>query len=1050
MKNRALIALITIVAAIFGGLALTNLKQELAPSITFPQLAVLTTYVGAAPEVVNQDVSTPIETAIQGVPGIESTTATSSTNVSLISVSFTYGTDLILSEQKINQAINRIKSTLPTGVDPQVITGSFADFPVLAVAVTSDLPSLQMADLLRASTLGQLKDVAGVRDATLVGAPRQRVTITPDQASLRSHGLTAKKIKDALDSNGVLIPAGSITENNQTLAVQAGNRLVSLDAVKALPLVGATPAGSIVTIADVATVELGNDPTSSISRVNGQPAVTIAITKLPAANTVDVSKAVNAVLPGIEQSLGSNAKFTVVFDQAPYIQKSIESLTTEGLLGLLFAVIVILLFLMSVRSTLVTAISIPTSLLITFIGLQVSGYTLNILTLGALTIAIGRVVDDSIVVIENIKRNLVVGVDRASTIVAAVREVAGAVTASTATTVAVFLPISFVGGVTGELFRPFALTVTIALVASLFVSLTIVPVLAFWFLRAPSETGRRAEKARAASAASAATTSSAAGTVTGTATGGDARGWLQRGYLPIIRWTLKHSVATILLAVLTLAGTVALVPFMKTNFLGSSGQNTFTVSQKIASGTSLAAQETFATTVEHSLMGTPGVKTVQLSIGSSGSALRDAFVGGGDGSITFSVTTDAKGDQPAIQDDVRKRLASVTDIKTITIGSQSGFGAGSDIKIEIQAPDQKSLKGASDTIVAAMQGLSSVDQVSSDLTASRPFISVIVDRDKAAAAGYSEVALGGLVSQVMRPTDSGSVVVEGTVVRIYISTDNPPATQAALAALQIPTPTGLVALDTLATVAVTDGPATITTIKGARSATVTVSPKSSDLGTASAAVQKSVNATDLPAGATAKLGGATSDQQAAFSQLGIALLIAILVVYIIMVATFGSLLQPLLLLVSVPFAATGAIALQVATGIPLGVPSIIGVLLLIGIVVTNAIVLIDLVNQYRTKGMDVRNALIEGGRRRLRPILMTALATIFALVPLAMGLTGSGGFISQPLAIVVIGGLLSSTVLTLIVLPVLYFLVEGKREQRKVKRASKHLAEIQGTEIKSV
>lgn len=1024
MKNRALIALITIVATIFGGLALTNLKQELAPSITFPQLAVLTTYPGAAPEVVNQDISTPVETAIQGVPGIESTTATSSTNLSLISVSFTYGTDLVLSEQKINQAINRIKSTLPTGVDPQVITGSFADFPVLQVAVTSDLPSLEMADLLRASTLGQLKDVVGVRDAALVGAPKQRVTITPNQGELQAQGLSTKSIKDALDSNGVLIPAGSITENDLTLSVQTGDRLVSLEAVKALPLVGGT-SGEVVTIADVATVEVGNDPTSSISRVDGKPAVTIAITKLPAANTVDVSEAVNAVLPGIEQSLGSNAKLTVVFDQAPYIQKSIESLTTEGLLGLLFAVIVILLFLMSVRSTLVTAISIPTSVLITFIGLQVSGYTLNILTLGALTIAIGRVVDDSIVVIENIKRRLVPGVDRASTIVAAVRQVAGAVTASTATTVAVFLPISFVGGVTGELFRPFALTVTIALVASLFVSLTIVPVLAYWFLRAPSETGRRAEKARAAEAA-----------------GEENVGWLQRGYLPIIRWTLKHAVVTIVLALLVLGGTIAMTPFMKTNFLGSSGQNTFTVTQAIASGTSLDAQDIFATTVEQSLMDTPGVTTVQLSIGSSGSALRDAFVGGGDGAITYSVTTDDKANQTEIQDDVRTRLAAVTDITTITIGSQSGFGAGSDIKVEIQAPDQESLAGASAAVVTAMQGLSSVDQVTSDLTASRPFISVIVDRDKAAQAGYSEVALGGLVSQVMRPTDSGSVVISGTAVRIYISTENPPVTQAELAALQIPTPAGFVALDSLATVSVTDGPAAITTIKGARSATVTVSPKSSDLGTASAAVQESVDAIQLPAGATATLGGATSDQQAAFSQLGIALLIAILVVYIIMVATFGSLLQPLLLLVSVPFAATGAIALQVATGIPLGVPSIIGVLMLIGIVVTNAIVLIDLVNQYRAKGMDVRNSLIEGAKRRLRPILMTALATIFALVPMAMGLTGSGGFISQPLAIVVIGGLLSSTVLTLIVLPVLYYIVEGSREKRKIRRDAKRNAGI--------
>lgn len=1019
MKNRALIALITIVVAIFGAISLTSLKQELAPSVQFPQLAVLTPYPGAAPEVVAQDVSDPIETAIQGVPGIESTTATSSTNLSLISVSFTYGTDLILSEQKINQAINRIKSQLPADVEPQVITGSFDDFPVMQIAVSSDVSTLELADILRASTLAEIKDVEGVRDAALLGAPEKRVTIEPNQQELFAQGLTSSSIKDTLDANGLLIPAGQITENDQTLSVQIGERLDSVEAIAGLPIVGANGPG-VVTIGDVATVELTDAPVTTLSRVNGQEALTIAVTKLPAANTVDVSHAVNKVLPELESSLGNNAKFTVVFDQAPYIEKSIESLTTEGLLGLLFAVIIILIFLMSIRSTIVTAISIPTSVLITFIGLQTANYTLNILTLGALTIAIGRVVDDSIVVIENIKRRLVPGKDRAVVIVDAVREVAGAITASTATTVAVFLPLAFVGDITGELFRPFALTVTIALVASLLVSLTIVPVLAYWFLRAPKETGRNAEKAKAAELA-----------------GEEKPGLLQKGYLPIITWTLKHSVITVVLAIMVLVGTGAILPLMKTNFLGSSGQNTFTVTKAIDPGTSLDAQDAIADDIEQALLDTEGVTIVQVSIGSSGNALRDAFVGGGDTSITFSVTTDENGNQEQIQEDARTAVEKVTDKDTVTIGSSGGFGASTDIEINITAPDQATLDEATAQVEQSMRDLPTSKQVTSNLSETRPYIAVNVNRDAAAEAGFTEVALAGYVASQMRPTSIGTVVIEGTTLDIYIATTDPPTTQAEVAALSIPTSTGPVALDTLAVVEVQDGPATVTTVKGQRSAAVTVTPNSEDLGTATQAVSRELNTLDLPAGASAEIGGVSADQASAFSSLGIALLVAILVVYIIMVATFGSLLQPLLLLVSVPFAATGAIGLQVVTGVPLGVPSFIGLLMLVGIVVTNAIVLVDLVNQYRGKGLKVREALIEGSVRRLRPILMTALATVFALIPMAVGITGSGGFISQPLAIVVIGGLISSTLLTLVVLPVLYNLVEGGRERREEKRAAK-------------
>jgi HAE1 family hydrophobic/amphiphilic exporter-1 len=579
LKNRALIALITIVVAIFGGLALVNLKQELIPSIEFPQLSIVTTYPGASPEVVNNDVSTPIETAIQGIPGLESTTATSSTNASIVQASFTYGTDLATAEQKITQAINRIKSDLPADVEPNVVSFSFDDLPVIQLAVTGYADEATIQSQLEASVIPDLEDIDGVSSAQIVGGRGQRVTITPDAAKLAEAGYTQQAISDALSQNGVLFPGGTVTEGDQTLTVQTGAKLSSADDIAALPLVPSTPqqaqAGD-VTIADVATVAQEQDPVTSISRVNGEPAVTIAVTKLPSANTVEVSKAVTAAIPDLQDAIGADAKFTVVFDQAPYIQQSIDSLAQEGLLGLFFAVIVILIFLLSVRATLVTAISIPTSVLITFIGIQAFGYSLNILTLGALTIAIGRVVDDAIVVIENIKRHYVGDAEKLPSIIRAVREVAAAITASTITTVAVFLPIAFVGDVTGELFRPFALTVTIAMGASLLVALTIVPVLAYWFLRPGKPildpSGREVDP----EAPDAPPTR------------------LQEAYLPVLRWTLRHSWITLGLAVVVLIATIALAPFMKTNFLGDSGQNTFTVTQQVGPAASLDAPDAAA------------------------------------------------------------------------------------------------------------------------------------------------------------------------------------------------------------------------------------------------------------------------------------------------------------------------------------------------------------------------------------------------------------------------------------------------------------------------
>jgi HAE1 family hydrophobic/amphiphilic exporter-1 len=1017
LRNRALIALITIVIGVFGGISLTALKQELIPSLSLPQIFIVTSYPGASPEVVDNDVSTPIEAAIQGVAGLDSTTATSSANVSSITAAFDYGTNIATAEQKVQLAINRL-SSLPDGAETQVLTFNFSDLPVIQLAVSSDLSPDDLSAKLEASTLVELKKLADVSDASLLGTTAQRVVITPNQDELLSRGLTTQAIRDALGDNGVLLPAGQITEDGKTLTVQAGTRISSSDEIAALPLLGGSDA-AVVSIGDIATVALAEEPVTGISRVNGEPALTIAITKTPAGNTVAVSQEVRKLIPELEAALGSNTKFTTAFDQAPFIEESIRSLATEGLLGLLFAVIVILLFLLSVRSTLVTAISIPASVLITFIGMQAAGYTLNIITLGALTIAIGRVVDDSIVVIENIKRHIGLGEEKLPAILAAVKEVAGAVTASTATTVAVFLPIALVGDITGELFRPFALTVTIALAASLFVSLTIVPVLAYWFLGSK----KTAHKHNTAGAP---------------VDEFEPPTRLQRGYLPVIDFTLKRPVATILAAVLLLGGTVALLPFMKTNFIGDSGQNTLTVNQTLPLGSSLQARDDAAKKVEDALLDVDGVETVQLSIGSSGNSLRAAF--SGSGATTFSLTTDPDIDQVALQAEVRDVVAGIPDAGEVSLAAAGSGFASSDIDVNITATSEQELRDAADAVLDAVDGLDVVAEATSNLSEDQPFIAINVDRDEAAEAGLSEIAVGGIVTAAMNPSAVGTVVIDEKTLSIYILNESAPTTIQELRDFTIPTATGLVPLVDLASVEQQNGPATIITIKGVRSATVSITPNSDDVGTASSAVATALADADLPAGASAELGGVTAQQTDAFQQLGLALLVAILIVYVVMVATFKSLRQPLLLLVSVPFAATGAIALQVISGIPLGTASLIGVLMLIGIVVTNAIVLVDLINQYRRSGMPVRDAIVHGASRRLRPILMTALATIFALLPLGIGLTGNGGFISQPLAIIVIGGLVSSTVLTLIVLPVLYYLVEGAKERRDARRAAREVA----------
>ncbi|MGY4540381.1 HAE1 family hydrophobic/amphiphilic exporter-1 [Arthrobacter sp. UYNi723] len=1043
LANRALIALITVFATVFGVITMSSLKQELIPSIEFPQITVLSAMPGASPEVVDKQVSAPLETALNGVEGLESTSSTSRNGVSQISMVFTYRTNLDRARNQIDRAISNAKRSLPEDVQPQAIAGSISDFPIVFLAVSSDKPLSELnADLARLS-VPRLQKIDGVRGADVTGGATQHIEILPRPEAMAAKGATIESIRNALGNNGALIPAGTIQEQGKTLSLQIGSPVDSLDAIKALPLGGAKDAATIGTVAEVS---LQDNERTSITRTNGQETLAVSVTKKPEGDTVGISHAVNDSLAALEAELGSNAKFTAVFDQAPFIEKSIKDLTTEGLLGLGFAVAVILVFLMSARSTLVTAVSIPLSLLITFVGLSATGYSLNILTLGALTIAIGRVVDDSIVVIENIKRHLSYGEEKVPAILTAIREVAGAITASTLTTVAVFLPIAFVGELAGELFRPFALTVTMALLASLLVSLTIIPVLAYWFLKSPAGSAAAGSPVAGSPAAREAAARVAAA-ARAQAQEAEQKSRLQRAYLPVLSKTQKHPVLTLVASVLVLGATAAMTPLLSTNLLGDSGQNSMTVRQLMPAGTSLADTSAAAVKVADVLRGIEGVKNVQLTSGNAQAGFA-ALTSSGAANSTFTVVTDEKANQATLQETVRTEVGKVAGSGKITVGTQQGgFGTSSTVDITIKAATSEDLRTASEAMVEAMAGVPETSEVTTNLAASQPVVQVKVDRAKTAAAGLNEEQVAGVLAATISPIPAGTVRIDTNDFPVQIGKGTRFTSIDAVRNIALPASGAPVTLGSIASVEQVDVPVSITASNGQRTAKVSVTPSGSNLGAVNAEVQKRLTEVSLPAGVTAELGGATTQQAESFQQLGLALLAAIAIVYVIMVATFKSLIQPLILLVSVPFAATGAVALLLATGVPLGLPSLIGMLMLVGIVVTNAIVLIDLINQYRQPrdgrgGMSVADAITHGARQRLRPILMTALATVFALTPMALGLTGGGGFISQPLAVVVIGGLVSSTALTLVLVPVLYRLVEGRRETKALLRAMQQRPEF--------
>ncbi|MGW6837422.1 efflux RND transporter permease subunit [Streptomyces sp. NPDC054949] len=656
LAQRALIGLVSIIALLFGAIAVPQLKQQLLPSIELPMVSVLAPYQGASPDVVEKQVIEPIESTLKGVDGITGITSTASEGNALVMATFDYGdsgTKQLVAD--VQQAVNRARVRLPADVDPQVVAGSTDDIPTVILAVTSDKDQQALADQLEASVVPVLSDIEGVGQVTVDGVRDLQVTVTPDNAKLAAAGLDAAALNKGLQAGGATMPAGSFDEEGKNRTVRVGAGYTSLAQLEDLRL-SPGPGKPAVRLGDVAAVKQEPAQAVSITRTNGKPSLALVLTMDKDGSAVAISDAVKDKLPELRSTLGSGAALAVVTDQGPAVAKSISSLTTEGLLGLLFAVIVILVFLGSLRSTLVTAVSIPLSVVLALIVLWTRDLSLNMLTLGALTIAIGRVVDDSIVVLENIKRHLGYGEEREAAIITAVKEVAGAVTSSTLTTVAVFLPIGLVGGMIGELFGSFSLTVTAALLASLLVSLTVVPVLSYWFLCAPKGTSQDPDKARR------------------DAEEKEARSRLQRLYVRVLGFATRRRLTSVAIAVVVLVATFAMSPLLKTNFFDQGEQDTLTVKQELAPGTSLAAADASSRKVEQVLASVDGVKDYQVTVGSSGFM---AAFGGGTGSnqASYQVTLEDSGKAESVKKSIETELAALDGVGDTRIIAGGGFGS---------------------------------------------------------------------------------------------------------------------------------------------------------------------------------------------------------------------------------------------------------------------------------------------------------------------------------------------------------------------------------------
>jgi hydrophobe/amphiphile efflux-1 (HAE1) family protein len=1032
LKNPILILMLSLMTIVLGGVALDKLAVDLFPSIDIPVIRVATFYTGAGPEDIEKSITQPVERAVASSPGVDRVESSSKQGASVVSVWFAYGTDLDNAQFEVQQRVAAILNTLPPGIQQPFITKfDITNIPVAQVVVSGDgMDERQLYDLCYNVVEPQLERLSGVASTAVGGGKTREIEVKVDRNLLRARNLEMLDVVNAVRGANLLLPSGELragdTSYNVFTNTQVDEARPLRDVVIKPGAIVANPNGQsqqAITVGDIAAVEDGSADQSDIVRVNGRRGVYLRIFKQPGANTIAVVDAVRAALPSL-RSVPANVKLDMTFDQSSYIRKAVQSLEHEAVQGGLLAIGVILFFLASMRATAIVSIAIPLSIVATFVLLYFFKETLNVFTLGGLALGVGRLVDDSIVELENIHRHLQIDPDRKTAVLRAAQEVAMPILVSTITTIIVFFPVLFLQGVAKNLFLPLALTISFALVMSFFVSRTVTPLLCMRMLK---------------TTAHGAAPTGVAGIIT------RMLDRLDHAYARALRWVLSHR-AVVIVAIVALCGSsCTLVKRIGTEFFPDSDESQFQVIYKGPIGTRVERTEQLSARIENVIKRElKGNYTTMLS--DSGlplgrTALFTANTGQHAGNLGVNLVRKDKRPYSDVvaTDKIRQALKDEvpgTQVYFFTGGIVKrilAFGAAAPIDVEILGYDMEEASRYAKLILPRLRDLADPQgrPLLTDVQLSReenyPEFDVRVDREKAGILGVSEQQIAqNLLSAMLGNTQFAPIPFTdkktGNEYFINVRFDDAFRSHVSdLSDVFLRAPSGgMVPLSNVAHVERSSGPVLITRkyLQRILDVTANIGP-GVDLGSASAGVTRVLDSETVPEGFSVRLSGQTEEQRKAFAGLGFAAIMALALVYMVLASQFKSLIDPLIIMFCVPLGVAGVWLTLWVTGTTLSVNSAMGIIMMVGIVVSNGVLLVDFANVLRARGKNLIEATVDAGRTRLRPILMTTIATVVGLVPMALGI-GEGSETNMPLARAVIGGLTVSTMFTLFLIPSLY------------------------------
>ncbi len=1003
LKNKLAVWLLTIIITVAGLYSGTKMKMESIPDVSIPYLIVMGVYPGATAEQVMDEISMPMEQNIEGLEDVAAVYSNSSANVAQVQIEYEYGVDMDEKKRELEAAIDNI--SLPEDAEePTIMALSMNMMPVVALSISSTEGDIvDLSTTVEETILPEIEKIDGVGSTTITGQHLEEVQFTYDHAKMEELGLTEDTVKQMVQASDMALSLGlqEYKEGEQALSIDGDIKTV--EQLKEL-LIPVTPSeknpNPFVKLGNIAKIETVGK-VQSISRTNGEEAISVQITKGQQANTVDVVNAVKDLIAEQEKDI-DGLVIDVTLDQAEPIEDSVFTMVEKALFGGLFAIIIILLFLRDIKSTIISIISIPVSIFMAFLLLNWLDITLNIMTLGAITVAIGRVIDDSIVVVENIYRRMHLEEEKLrgrALIREATIEMFKPILSSTLVTVAVFAPLMLVGGMVGELFRPFALTMTFALGASLLVAITIVPALSHFLFRKKLYGEKKASKHKEV-------------------------GRIATWYKGVLEKVLNHKIITSLIAIVLLVGSLALTPLIGFSFMGSEEEKVIYLTYTPATGE--LEDETLKNLeeVEKELMKRDDLETVQLSFNNSDSAdASTMMMGGGNGALMYLFFNEDTENFSDVKEEVEEYVFNIGQSGEWKSQDMMGGGmATNEVSYTLYSEDLDDLNKAVNQVEGALKEVENLEDVESDME--NPYVEHVlkIDHEDIMQYGLTTGQIVGTLSATGSEEVLTTVENDGEEIDVIVQREEKMDATSIDELLETEIPTATGSTMPLSELVKTEEGTTYNTLsrsKGEFYATVSGTVMTDDVSTATTEADEKINDLDLPKGVETGVAGVAADMQETFTQLGIAMIAAILIVYFILVVTFGEGLAPFAILFSLPFAVIGSFVGLWIAGETISVSVMMGLLMLIGIVVTNAIVLVDRIIHMERDGMSLRDAIIEAGATRLRPILMTAIATIGAMIPMVFEGAGSA-LISKGLAITVIGGLTSSTILTLVIVPIVY------------------------------